>query len=186
MHARTVIQIRLMKLHKIKLLVFQTKSCTRSWKAKQRFCDSIKPLSKPLSTNVQNWEPSQDWSAYQECIDDPSRRSPKNPEHHLMYWRTGLSQFVTPLIESMRTLQSKTPCLKRQQRLISHLPRSILVISKIFWKIWTEETKVEICASCALCFNRCKSNRAFDKEHHTNSKTWFSSVMLTQETPPLS
>lgn len=43
-------------------------------------------------------EPSQEISAYQECTDDPCRKSQKNPEHYLMYWRTDLSQlgqFVT-------------------------------------------------------------------------------------------
>lgn len=154
-------------------------SCLESKKfKKQRLCDSTKPLSRPLSTNGENWEQYQTFPGVLRWPRVHRWPIQDYAEHHLMYWRTDLSQLGSVFMtqqkeeaghktESMRTIQSKLPYWwKRLQMLISHLPRSILVIPKIFWEMWTEETKLEICGRCELCYNCRKINTAFDKEEH--------------------
>lgn len=78
------------------------------------------------------------------------------------------------------------PLVKKTTKAHFTFAKKHLSDSQDILKIWPEETKAEICGRCALCFNRCKNDIAFDKEeHHTNSHTSFSSVMLTQAPPPL-
>ncbi len=44
-----------------------------------------------------------------------------------------------------------------------------------FWAniLWTDETKVDLFGRCLSRYIWCKTNTAFQKEHHSNSQTWW-------------
>lgn len=71
---------------------------------------------------------------------------------------------------------------KRTQRIVSHLPKNILIIpktlGKIFYVLNTKKTKVELSRRCAFFYISCKTNIAFKENIISTVKHVGANVMV--------
>ncbi len=68
----------------------------------------------------------------------------------------------------MEEFQGKSHCSpKRTQRLVSHLPKNILIFLQDFWAniLWADETKVELFGRCVSHYIWRKTNTTFHKKN---------------------
>ncbi len=74
-----------------------------------------------------------------------------------------------------RVPRQKPPLTKDNTKARLTFAKQYLDYPQDFWAniLWTDETKVEVFGRCVSRYICCKTNKAFIKEYHTNTQTWW-------------
>ncbi len=124
-------------------------SVWKGYKAILRLWDSSEPWSEPLSTNGENLE---QWWTFPGVAGLPQitpraqrrliQEVIKNPEQHLKNCRPHLPQQIKVSVHDSTTRKRlgkndiQSSKAKKTQRLVSHLPKNMLIIPKTFGQIF--------------------------------------------------